>query len=357
MLLTTIRRRLPNSIACLSLIFFVWVPGASHAQNKEVPETVPTGTSTPSEPAPKVDTGQQKTRIEKNRKTPAQKKLVRRISKALENEKYPKAIRLMEELYKTYPKVSVLYNMAVAHHKQKSPCTEVVGAFERFFEACKDCDQEKKAKTRFATVQPRCGPTRLQVKSEGRTMTLSVDGKLVGPTPTQVNLPPGEHVLKLSTEGGNDLIQTLTLAPNTRMNLTFNGPPAVKTAAVSGMNAMEQVGWWAMGLGTLALGVGGAFAYLESEEKSKANEDLAVAWEAKGFGNLGTELEYEALAIAHQEKADGHRLVAISALGGGALLLVSGAALALQGRSQQRTALHAMSLRPTVGGLAIGGQL
>lgn len=198
---------------------------------------------------------------------------------------YAQGIDLLEAAHRAVPHPTFLFNIAVVYDQWSGHCSESLAAFDRFFEACADCQVLELAERRFERVKEKC-EVALSVRSVPPDALVLLDGgEVEGRTPFDVTLRPGRYRVRLEREGfephaeevqlepGRDRSLSVSLVPRAteppRPDLAASAAPGRRPGAL-----LRAWGWAALGAGAVGVAVGTVFAVSSLDTVEEA-DDLA----------------------------------------------------------------------------------
>jgi hypothetical protein len=182
------------------------------------------------------------------------------------------------------------------------------------------------------------GPARLTVRSTPVGAYVSLDGKEIGQTPLEREVPGGQHTLRLRHRGHIAAERTVTLVPEIAETVDVT---LIRAAATFPYAA---VGWTALATGLAAIGAGAALVAIDGRQIScsAAQQDaFGHCPKVRNTRALGAALAGVGAALATggglflwlaSDRGGGERRVAVLRWRAGVGPLLGGAQLALDGR-------------------------
>ncbi|MBI5477662.1 MAG: PEGA domain-containing protein [Deltaproteobacteria bacterium] len=182
------------------------------------------------------------------------------------------------------------------------------------------------------------GPARLAVRSSPPGAYVSLDGKEIGRTPLEREVPGGQHTLRLRHRGHIAAERTVTLVPEIAETVDVTLLRAAATFPYA------TIGWTALCTGVLAIGAGAAMVAIDGRELScsAARQDaFGHCPKVRNTRALGAALAGVGAALATggglflwlaSDRGGGERRAAAPRWRAGVQPLLGGAQLALDGR-------------------------
>lgn len=175
------------------------------------------------------------------------------------------------------------------------------------------------------------GPGVIALRSVPEGAVVTVDGEQVGTTPFDASLPPGEHVITLSSEGYSTLERRVNAVAGVRETMSFElqKAPDVKRRT-------SVIGWVLVGAGVVAAATGGALLGIDEKPHKQSCE--------------GEKDENGVCPFRYNTLGAGIGLVAV-----GAAAIVTGVVLvvvAKKGR-KKKVGKDRVALQPAAGGLRL----
>ena len=138
---------------------------------------------------------------------------------------YAAAIIVFQQAHALAPEPRLLLNIALSQEKLPGQCGATLATFERFFEACRTCALAGAARADAQRIRARC-LARVQIETEPRDALLRVGDRPAISTPIAVDLPAGEHRLRLRRAGFEPLDRTVRVDWTERARLILTLRPA-----------------------------------------------------------------------------------------------------------------------------------
>jgi hypothetical protein len=183
------------------------------------------------------------------------------------------------------------------------------------------------------------GPARLAVRSSPPGAYVSLDGKEIGQTPLEREVPGGQHTLRLTHRGHIAAERTVTLVPEIA--------EAVDVALIRAASTFPYtaIGWSALVTGVLAVGAGAALVAIDGRQLScsdaskdafghcpKVRNTRALGAALAGVGGAFATAGALFVWLGSDRGGGGERRAATARWRAGVGTLLGGAQLALEGR-------------------------
>jgi hypothetical protein len=285
---------------------------------------------------------------------------------------FEQACAKLTESHRLVARLGTLLNLATCHEKQGKSAS----AWAEFTEAAaiakrdRRKDREKYARDHAAALEKKLSRVVFELESPAEQTVLRLDGDAIGSAVWGTPLPvdPGSHRVEVSAPGRKIWSKSLEIAPGpTTLTVrvpaldelppepgaTKSEPPAARPRErapeadpESGGSAQRTLGFVALGVGAVGLGVGSYFG-LQTFSKQAQSEDHCT----------GSVCNQQGVDLRDQAKSS----ATISTIGfaAGAASIGVGIVLLVTAGGNDATARKAQSiwLAPGIGSLSVGGRL
>lgn len=267
-------------------------------------------------------------------------------------------------------RLGTLLNLATCHEKQG----RTASAWAEFTEAAamakaeKRKDRERYARKQADALEKKLTKVVFSVATENKEATLTLDGKEIGAAAwgTPIPIDPGKHELQLTAPGKKPWSDTIDIAAEPG-SVTIDVPaladeatappaeapaketsdgPSAPTKTDEKSSGGSTLGWVALGVGAVGVGVGSYFG-LQTFSKQSESEDHCD----------GTKCDQTGVDLRDEAKSTG--TISTVAFAVGAVGIGVGAVLLLSGGSSKESAgvWLAPAVAPQGGGVTLGGRL
>lgn len=192
--------------------------------------------------------------------------------------RYAEALTSFTRAHELRPNHVVLLPI-LESHERLGHVPEAIAVLERYLREAPPSVDRAPLEARLAALRTRPGRVTVTTDPPGASVTLD-DRPVGGPTPTEVEVPPGGHILRAALRGRQTAERSLDLGPGVRETVTLalaaspaadpiTAPPVIPAPIEQPRRGTSPVVWVAAGLGGVGLVVGTVFGVMAL---SDANE-------------------------------------------------------------------------------------
>jgi hypothetical protein len=235
------------------------------------------------------------------------------------------------------PQLGTLLYLATCHSQQGKTATawaEYLDAVDQANRA-HDTAREKIARERADKLYPQVPRVTLDIDQTNSQVEIAIDGQAsrVG-AGVPIPLDPGKHTIAVSAQGRKSWSQSIDVAAASQQTIKVPAlelvpviatpePPKDKPQSVpespppQKSSTLKWVGWGAVGVGVVALGVGTVFGIKSLSDKGKSDDQC----NPQGCSQSGLDSYSDARNAAHV--ADVALIVGVVAVGAGVVILLT----------------------------------
>lgn len=136
---------------------------------------------------------------------------------------FPEAITKFEEAYRLKPHPSIFFNLGLCY-EQVAELPKALRNYREYLRALPEAKDKQVVAASIVDLERRLkaqGVQQLLVYSEPAGATVAIDGKSIGPSPSSIELKPGNHSLNLSRDGFETVDRIFVMPADTSMELSF----------------------------------------------------------------------------------------------------------------------------------------